>query len=107
MNGIVFKAPVPIIALDFEEFYLIQPENYDLVNIIININHKDKFLEKYYIRTYNFNKNFITITNYLLIYKGRFAIFNINNLYIYIINTTYSTLIIIYPNYNKIRIMLQ
>ena len=81
-------------------------EDYDLINIIININYKDKFLEKYYICAYNFNKHFIIIINYLLIYKGRFVIFNVNNLCTRIINVIYSIFIIIYPSYNKIRTIL-
>ena len=68
----------------------------------MDVNCKDKLLEEYYICIYGFNKNFIIIINNLLIYKGRFAIFNINNLYICIINIIYSTFIIIYFNRNKI-----
>ena len=83
-----------------------QLENYNLINAVINTNYKDKLLKEYRICIYGFNKNFVIIINNLLMYKGRFAIPNINNLRIYIINTIYLIFIIVYLNYNKIRAIL-
>ena len=70
VNSQFVEELIPIIRFNVNdlELYLIEPENYTLVDKIIKNNKEDKSLKEYRLRTYESNPNFAILANRLLIY---------------------------------------